>query len=331
MVEGKDLHVSSVVVCVLSLGCGPPDAIPDDRPTAGSDVSATTGIEFVEQTAILLPRDRLLTGAALSPSGDLVVARFARNRGVRLYGESTARDILVNEVDEAIGLEFLSEERLEVVDAASGHVLTTDTKGAVDSRRVLSGSRHATAAARTATGWILAIADSDSTPSRLQLPDEGRIWVPDSSYSRTLGLSGGRGEALVWQDSSPFRVWRIGVGAEWPPVAFEPVSVDWFDDDVASALGQSPTIWSVTSVVAVESGYVQTMANRGTDDRLLLWFNERGRFLRYARIQVPFGFVTAAANAPMILAIRTLNDSELVKYSWEQVSGATVQQKEARP
>ena len=108
------------------------------------------------------------------------------------------------------------------------------------------------------------------------------------------------------------------------------MSGDRFGGEIADALHESPASWSITSVVSVGSGYVETLANRGTDDRLLLWFDERGRFLRYVTVNVPFGFV-AAAGAPVMLAVRTLNESELVKYSWERVSGATLEHKEARP
>ncbi|WP_419161135.1 hypothetical protein [Candidatus Palauibacter sp.] len=312
------------------------DWIPDDRPTGAESVApagreAAPEIELTEQAAIALPGDRLLNGAALSPSGDLVAAWFAGSPGVRVYGRSAPRDILVAEIGHATGVEFLDEEHFEIVDAASGGVVTADMAGVAHSRRGLPGSRQATAAARTATGWILAISDSNSTPSYLRLPEGKGTWVPDSSYMRTLGLSVGGWGALVWQGFSPFRAWRIGVGREWTSVEFERVSADWFDDDVSSALRASPDIWSVTSVVAVGSGYVQTLANRGTDDRLLLWFDQGGRFLRHVAVNAPFGFVAAAAKAPVMLAMRTLNDSELVKYSWERISGATLEHKEARP
>lgn len=278
----------------------------------------------MEQTAIALPTDQLLNGAALSPSGDLVAAWFAHSRGVSLYGESTARDVLAAEIGHAVGVSFVSEAQMEIVDAASGAVVTADTTGAVHSRRGFPGSRHATMAARTETGWILAITGADSTASHVWLPEGGRAWVPDSSYTKPLGLSGGGKAALVWQTRNPFRVWRTGMGPDSLPAEFEPVSVDWFDDELAKQLQQSPALWSATSVATVGPGHVQTLANRGTDDRLLIWFDERGRFLRYVHLQVPFGFIAAAEKAPVMLAMRTLNNSELVKYSWEKVSGATV-------
>ena len=286
-------------------------------------------MEFTEQAAIALPGDRLLKGAALSPSGDVVAAWFAGSRGVRLYGESAPRDILLAEIGHAVGVSFLNEDHMEVVDAASGHVVRADATGAVDSRKALPGARQATAAARIATGWVLAITGSDSTPSHLRLPRGRGTWVPDSSHAGPLGLSGDGRRALVWQTLSPFRAWRSGTGPEWRPAEFEPVSADWFEHDIGSAPRRSPALWSVTSAVAVGPGHLQTWANRGTDDRLLLWFDGRGRFQRYVHVQVPFGFVAAAAKAPVMLAVRTLNGSELVKYSWEQVSGATLQHKEA--
>lgn len=329
--------MSSVSMCALGAGCGGEQAgTSDDHRSDVESVArvqpeTVPEIEFTEQTAIALPEDRLLSGAVLSPSGDLVVAWSMGHPGVRLYDESTSRDMLVADVGHAIGVEFLDENHLEIVDAASGDLVTTDTTGAVRSRRDLPGSRAATAAARTATGWMLAVAGADSAPSHVRLPGGVRAWVPESSYTEPLGLSGSGRAALVWQTLSPFRVWRTGMGPDSLPAEFEPVSVDWFDDELAKQLQQSPALWSATSVATVGPGHVQTLANRGTDDRLLIWFDERGRFVRYVHLEVPFGFVAEAAKAPVMLAMRTLNNSELVKYSWEQVSGAAVHQQEARP
>ncbi|WP_420633642.1 hypothetical protein [Candidatus Palauibacter sp.] len=287
-------------------------------------------IEFTERAAIALPADRLLRGATLSPSGDLVVAWFAGNPGVRVYRGSASKDILADEIGRAIGVQFSDEANLEIVDAASGDVVTADTAGIAHARRGLPGSWQATAAARMATGWVVAVPGSDSIPSHLPWLEDGGSWAPDSSYTRTLGLAGDGTAALVWQSFSPFRVWRIGGGSEWASLEFEPVSADRFGGDIADALHASPASWSITSVVSVGSGYVETLANRGTDDRLLLWFDERGRFLRYVTVKVPFGFVAAAAEDPVMLAVRTLNDSELVKYSWTSVPDSTQSKGERR-
>lgn len=325
----QNLFTWSVVTCAVAPGCdGVREEAPDDNPTGAESVSPTgreavPEIEFTEQTAMALPEDRLLSGAVLSPSGDLVVAWFMGHPGVRLYDGSTSRDMLVADVGHAIGAEFLDENHLGIVDAASGDVVTADTAGVAHSRRGLPGSRWATAAARVANGWIVATSGSDSTPSDLRMPKGRGTWVPDSSYARTLGLSGGGRAALVWQGSSPFRVWRIGAGTDGKPVELARVNPDWFTDEVAQSLRLDSGIWSSTSVVAVGPGYVQTLAHRGTDERLLLRFDSHGRFLRYTRVEAPFGFVASATEAPAALAVRTLNASELVKYSWARVQDST--------
>lgn len=238
-----------------------------------------------------------------------------------MYRGSASRDILATEVGHAIGVQFVNERGLEIVDTATGEVVTADSAGVAYSRHSLPGSRQAVAAARTPTGWIVAIPGSDSTPSHLRLPDGGGTWVPDSTYARTLGLAGGARETLMWQSSSPFRAWRIGMNSV--PAELERITPGWFADDVAHSLRLDAGIWSSTSVVAVGSGYLQTLAHRGTDRRLLLWFDSLGRFVRHAAMDAPFGFVASAADAPVVLAVRTLNTTELVKYSWESIPDFT--------
>ena len=230
----QNLFTWSVLTCAFAPGCGgvegAQDEIPEDRQSREGSLVPTgqeaPGIEFIERTTIALPGDRLLSGAALSPSGDLVVAWFAGTPGVRVYRGSGSRDILATEVGHVIGVQFLNERDLEIVDAASGDVVTADTAGIAHSRHSLPGLRQAAAAARTPTGWIVAIPGSDSTPSHLRLPDGSGTWVPDSTYARTLGLAGGGREALVWQSYSPLRVWRIGHGTERVPAELERVNPD---------------------------------------------------------------------------------------------------------
>ena len=82
-VDGLESGVWSVVLCALSVGCGgAQDRTPDDPPTGGESAvspgrAVTPTMEFTEQAAIALPTDQLLNGAALSPSGNQVVAWFA--------------------------------------------------------------------------------------------------------------------------------------------------------------------------------------------------------------------------------------------------------------
>ncbi|WP_419862007.1 hypothetical protein [Candidatus Palauibacter sp.] len=258
-----------------------------------------------------------MLGAVLSPSGALIAAWFRGFPGVRVYHGVAATDILLRDVGQAIGVGFLDEERLEIVDAAGGDIVVADTAGRVVSRRRLQRLAGAGAAARTASGWFLAF--PDSSPPVFQLPAGRGLWTPDSTYTRAVSLGSGDAEALVWQSFSPFRAWRIGAGTHWLPVEFQQVSPDWFDEDVAGSVRLNPGIWSATSVVSIGPGYVQTLADRGTDRRLLLWFDSHGRFVRHGTIDAPFGFVASGTESCIVLAVRTLNTIELVKYYWEEV------------
>ncbi|WP_419163212.1 hypothetical protein [Candidatus Palauibacter sp.] len=225
--------------------------------------NAAAVIELTEQVRVPVPERRLLRGAVLSPSGELIVAWFDRVPGVRVYHGAVATDILVHDVDYPVGVGFLDEGRMEIVDAASGDVVLADTAGNVISRRSLPTARESDAAARTASGWFLVF--PDSVPPRVRMPDSHGAWIPDSTYTRVLSLAASGHEALVWQSFSPFRVWRIGSGigsgTDWIPVELERVTPDWFANDVAQSLRLDPGIWSSTSVVAIGPGYVQTLAH----------------------------------------------------------------------
>lgn len=282
---------------------------------------SNASVELTEQASVAIPQGRLLRGAVPSPSGELIVAWFHGEPGVRVYRGAVATDILPDEVGQAVGVGFLDEAKLEIVDAASGDLVVADTDGNLIARRSLPAVRDAGGAARTGTGWFLAF--PDSSPPNLRLPASRGHWTPDSTYTRAISLASGDNEVLVWQSFSPFRAWRLGTRTKWVPLALQQVDADWFADDATRSLRFDTGIWSATSVVAVGPGYVQTLAHRGTDQRLLLWFDPAGRFLRYTAVDAPFGLVASAADAPVLLAIRTLNRIELVKYSWETVPNSS--------
>ncbi|WP_419936619.1 hypothetical protein [Candidatus Palauibacter sp.] len=287
----------------------------------GQESTAAVAIELTEKLTVAVPGGRSLRGAALSPTGDLIAAWFHGVPGIRLYRGSVGTDVLVRDVGRAIGVGFLDEGTMEIVDAAEGQAIVADTAGSVVSRRSLPAARQAGAAARTELGWFLALTDAVS-PS-IRIPGAHGAWLPDSTYARPISLGGGDAEALVWQSLSPFRAWRIGADTDWLPVEFQQVSPDWFDEDVAGSVRLNPGIWSTTSVVSIGPGYVQTLAHRSTDRRLLLWFDSCGRFVRHSAVDAPFGFVAGATGASIVLAVRTLNTTELVKYFWEEVPDST--------
>jgi len=318
----RTLSFRSLAVCVgivvpaLSVG----DLSDSSRRPDGQERTAEATIEFTEQLTVAVGEGELLRGAALSPSGDLIAAWFHGVPGIRLYRGSVAIDVLVRHVGQAIGVSFLDGRTMEIVDAAEGQVIVANTAGSVVSRRNLSAAREADAAARTELGWFLT---TDAVPPRIRMPGEHGSWMPDSTYARAVALGADDGGALLWQSFSPFRVWRIGADTDWLPVEFQPLSPDWFDGDVASSVRLNPGIWSTTSVVSIGPGYVHTLANRATDRRLLLGFDSHGRFERYSTVDAPIGFVAGAAGAPVVLAVRTLNTTEFVKYSWEEVPDST--------
>ncbi len=327
--------VCAALVCFMVFLGHPVDSSADDSwnkvpPLAGLPAQSTESeesnaadmIELTEQMSVQIPEGRLLRGAALSPSGEVIAAWFDAVRGIRIYDGAIARDLLTRALGQAIGVAFLDETRLEVVDAVGGDVVIADTAGNILSRRSLSGAGEAGSAARAASGWFLTV--SDSASARVQLPGGRGAWSPDSTYTATLAVSAAGHDAIVWQSFGSFRAWRIGSGTDWVPVEFQQITANWFDDGIASSLRLDPGIWSTTSVVVIGSaGYVQTVAHRGTDQRLLLWFDSRGRFRTHTTLEAPFGFVASAAEASTVIAVRTLNASELVTYSWESVQDST--------
>ncbi len=66
----------------------------------------------------------------------------------------------------------------------------------------------------------------------------------------------------------------------------------------------------------LDSGFVQTIADLRSDRRSLLLFGSDGRFIRSTQLDIPMAFVSADPMAHRLIALRDIDERELVEYRW---------------
>ncbi len=80
--------------------------------------------------------------------------------------------------------------------------------------------------------------------------------------------------------------------------------------------GELPPNWLALSALHLDPGFLQVIADVTSDGRLLVTYDAGGGVLSQRLVAAPFGFVGTASQAPIMVALRTFEESELVVYSW---------------
>ncbi|WP_419940997.1 hypothetical protein [Candidatus Palauibacter sp.] len=74
--------------------------------------------------------------------------------------------------------------------------------------------------------------------------------------------------------------------------------------------------WMGTGVFELDSGFVQILADLGSDRRHLLIYDSLGAFKRRRVIDVPFGILDTVPDRQELLALRRTDRVEIVTYRW---------------
>jgi hypothetical protein len=117
-------------------------------------------------------------------------------------------------------------------------------------------------------------------------------------------------DALVSFRDPPHTVWRIAMNGD-VVASMQPDQQSTGDEE--SELAPN---WLGLSALYLDPGVIQVIADVTTDRRLLVTYGTGGAVLSHRLVAAPFGFVSTASQAPIMVALRTFEDSELVVYSW---------------
>jgi hypothetical protein len=74
--------------------------------------------------------------------------------------------------------------------------------------------------------------------------------------------------------------------------------------------------WIGTGVFALDSGFVQVLADLASDRRHLVIYDSSGVFRRRRAIDVPFGILDTAPDRRQLLALRRTDRVEILTYEW---------------
>ncbi|WP_420462889.1 hypothetical protein [Candidatus Palauibacter sp.] len=88
--------------------------------------------------------------------------------------------------------------------------------------------------------------------------------------------------------------------------------------------------WVGTGVFALDSGFLQILADLGSDRRHLLIYDTSGAFKRRRVIDVPFGVLDTVPDRQELLALRRTDRLEILTYRWSWQSDRAMDQPEPK-
>jgi hypothetical protein len=128
-------------------------------------------------------------------------------------------------------------------------------------------------------------------------------------------MTSGPGVLLICRSNAPFDTWVVQRQSGRLVRHFQPSSMARVSTPTTSD-GRTRPRWFAAATVALDSGYVQTLADARSDDRMLILFDRSGAEIRQTRVSVSMAFVGVDQTRHELLAVRNSGVNELVWYSW---------------
>lgn len=294
----------------LSLGCEPEPSL------------------VLEQvSSIAFPDSFSATGVRSNRKGGFIA--WARESGtIAIFDGPKSRSFVVDGALGVVGLGFDDQGVAEAMIESSG-----THQGAYD---VLLVSIPATAlstavsvrvdarllqAERSGSLWYMTTITPDSAIAVLRRDSAGGVQpiriVRDVAHAgegvRKLHLSADSSELLLTFADAPFTVERIdSLGRRLVQ------SAPLLDERVRIAIDSMPgAIWVSLPAVPLDRGYIQTIADLRSAQRILVLSGRDGNVVSARAFSVPLGFVESEISARRLCAVRTLDARELVCYRWQ--------------
>lgn len=178
------------------------------------------------------------------------------------------------------------------------------------------------AARRAAGAWIVAVRDLATRRFELRRI-AGPVSVPlftspaaDSIHHiPRYHLDRSRRGLLLTRLTAPFEVLRLDPVSGALDTLVRPLA----EAPLRAALPDSLGRWRALPIIEIDCGWLLTLSDLGTDQRVLVRLDAGGRLAKVTPLEVPFGVMAGEAEAATLLAARRAGGLELVWYRWRWV------------
>ena len=316
--------LSMVAICLITWVAG------QERLTG-----QTNRLILTESSRRILPINIVLHGGQLSPTPGVNVLWSADTVWMTSPGDPDPRPVCPERVRAPLGAAFVndaSEQDASYNGAASPtpaiEIVDVGAEGSEAVRLVRFSNGECSSAAWSgpepirplARGWDRWIFVKGSVPAVRPSTTEVALVISrgaraqlstvelDTAWSDSLALvlSPATRGVIVSSRSFPFSWATVGEDGRGRVTGRVPIGNEPF------YMGA----WIGAGVFALDSGFVQILADLGSDRRHLLIYDAAGAFKRRRVIDVPFGILDTAPDRGELLALRRTDRLEILTYQW---------------
>lgn len=295
-----------------SLGHGTRQTHAERLQSPGGAVLSLTSVFTYE-----VPDSLELAGLAVATRGD--VAAWASNssdvlifsaRGVTRVRDSLFKRPIAAAFDEARGV-------LEVVDADRRAVFDVTTDGQVSGHALITAPVNIAVAARTEDGWFVGGRPRTSEGRFEVFPAVGAgspVYVSSLRRASTRlppYLSAAGHKLFIGFTDEPREVVLI-LPRTREAATFQMVRAP-------TQISGRKALWRALPVFALDTVYVQTLADLTSNARLLVLYDRLGRIVRVRSVDAPMGLVATDAQTRLVVGARRIDHVEVVGYRWKWV------------
>jgi hypothetical protein len=285
-----------------------------------------THLVLTVQRTVALPDGSRIAGAAISPSGSLVL--WARGLpGLFVIQENARARMCTSTVKAPIAGSFEDDSTIDVLDMAgpAAYVLNL-----AERRCTLAISLHVgqlLGGARSGGSWIVG---DIGKAGAIEIGRVGRTGLV-THLVRSTGAAGDP-FSLARAFARPLRRGVLLASVQWP---FRWTALSMTGHVIRRSAGMlapnaravlpSPADslinWLGLPVLALDQGYIQTIADPRSDRRIVVRYREDGSPVAAHALDVAMGFLASNPATHQLVALRRTNHTDLVIYHWHWAPG----------
>ena len=261
-----------------------------------------------------------VVGGSIGANGE-IVAWLRSPLGIAVSRNGALFRMDVPGLHSVVSADFVDDSTIEIVDSQSASIVRTSTTGRVILKTPMAVLGRIRGAVHTSKGWFVVSqpstgalhvnqilhGDSVKVIARLPRPAEriDTVTVPIRVSEFGSGI-------IVTLTRAPFTSTAIEYGGS-PILRFNPFR----DDSVASVVGKTgQRFWVSSPLVALDSGYIQTLSHLSSDQRFFIRYDESGAIESRVVIQAALAVVAASPKLKEVIFARRVNSLQLVRYRW---------------
>ena len=266
--------------------------------------------QLVEQYYVAVPDTFAPTGLELSANGTIVAWSQETGKAFRFDHKGGQRQLILPSGSQPVGGAISSNGIVEIFETKRASIYRFSSAGQLLNIQRTS-VKSAYSAVKVSSSWFILQRLSGDTVVMLQYDTTGKkVTLHKAQLRAGEATSMTRGkdshELLLANSRAPFAIKRLRLDS---------ATIQVFNPRLPEAM-EGPETWRALPLVAVKSGYIQTIADLLSDRRILVLYSPDGKTKAVRPLNAPIGMGAGNLSSSVVAAVRNLRAPEIVWYKW---------------